>query len=102
MSKYMSKILVQLADAEFLVSPDLAAKIQSAADAFNKVVTVTNIEEPKLPRLGSQDKEDSSTFDRCRPPLTDRQRNQAQRIAEAFSRHRSKSQPPPSRRKSDK
>jgi len=71
----MKKILLQFADAQFLVDPDTAARVQQVVPA-DRYVTSTTIEEPpELPPLGQR--KPSSVFERHQPNLTAKEKQYA-------------------------
>jgi hypothetical protein len=81
-----TKVLLQFADQDFLVSPETAQKVEKALPA-NRFVTVTAIKEPAL-QLG--DKQKSSVFDRHQPKLTDKEKEQAGRLAKHLAKRKQK------------
>ena len=79
----MSQVLLQLADQDFVVSSETAAKVERSLPA-NRFVTITSFKQE--PALQLNDKQKSSVFDRHQPKLTDKEKEQALR----FARHLSK------------
>jgi hypothetical protein len=83
----MSKVLLQLADQDFLVSPETARKVEQAIPA-DRSVTITSVEEPPTLYLGGNQK--SSVFDRHQPKLTEKEKEQAARLARHLARPKQK------------
>jgi hypothetical protein len=81
----MSKVLLQLADRDFIVSPELAAKVEKSLPA-NRYVTITPIKEEPALQLGQNESE--SVFDRHQPKLTDKEKEQAGRLAKHLAKHK--------------
>jgi hypothetical protein len=88
----MNRVLLQLANESFLVSPETAKRVQETVPS-DRYVTVTAVRDtPDHPALG-QGQRPASVFERAQKehhPLTDRQKDIAQRMA----KHLTKSQQP--------
>ena len=84
----MKKVFLQLADESFVVSEETAAKVQQAIPP-DRYVTVTSIREPELPLLGQSSRK-SSVFDRHQPKLTDKEKEQAARLARHLAKLKQK------------
>jgi hypothetical protein len=88
----MSKVLLQLANESYLVSPELAKRVQDAmpSDRYVNILPVKDTSEP--PTLGQH--KTSTVFEKAQNrthPMTDRQKDLAQRMA----KHLNKAQQPP-------
>ena len=83
----MSKVLLQLADQDFLVSPETARKVEQAIPA-DRSVTITPVRE--VPTLQLNQKQKSSVFDRHQPELTDKEKEQAARFARHLAKPKQK------------
>jgi hypothetical protein len=79
----MSKVLLQLADQDFVVSPETAAKVEKSLPA-NRYVTITPFKEQPVMQLGQN--RSKSVFDRHQPKLTDKEKEQAARFAKHLSK----------------
>jgi len=87
----MSKVILELANEVFIVSEDTARRVQAALPP-DRTVTIVPIVEPERHPLNlmlEQRQAPPSKFDKFRQatmPLTGREQQQAQRIAEKMSK----------------
>jgi hypothetical protein len=82
----MSKVLLQLADQDFVVSSETAAKVEKSLPA-DRFVTITRVEEPAM-QLGQN--KSNSVFDRHQPKLTDKEKEHAARFAKHLAKPKRK------------
>jgi hypothetical protein len=80
------KVLLQLADQDFVVSSETAAKVERSLPT-NRYVTITIEKEPIL-QLGQN--KSKSVFDRHQPKLTEKEKEQAGRLAKHLAKRKQK------------
>jgi hypothetical protein len=91
------EMLIQLANDSYLVSEETAQRVQETLPADRYTVTPVRDEPPPHPQLTKQQPSVFEQASKKHHPLTDRQKDLAQRM----SKHLAKSQQPPqSKRKS--
>jgi hypothetical protein len=84
----MKKVLLQLADKHFIVSPETAAKVERSLPS-DRYVTITPFKEEPVMQLG-QNKSASSVFDRHQPKLTEKEKEQVARLARHLAKLKQK------------
>jgi len=82
------KVLLELADASFVVSSETAAKVEKSIPA-DRFVTITPFKEEPVMQLG-QNKSASLVFDRHQPKLTEKEKEQAAQLARHLAKLKQK------------
>jgi len=83
----MSKVLLQFADQDFLMSPETAQRVEQAITA-DRFVTITPVKEEPVLQPGQN--KPRSVFDRHQPKLTDKEKEQAGRFANHLAKRKQK------------
>jgi hypothetical protein len=90
------KTLISLANQDFLVSPETAARVTAALQPGR--YTLTDVPDPlPLPMLGGQQSK-PSVFDRARQRQQDQLTDREQKVAQRWAKHMEQRQKPPSKR----